>query len=271
MREQADWVVHLAAKVGRLFGEDDPIRTIVDNAGMTSQVARAVAGTGAALAYASTSEVYGDMGSELASEGGPMRLPHNSYGLTKRWGEEVAALYAPERLTLLRFSMPYGPGHPPGRGRAALTNFLHQAMTGQPIPVHVGAERSFCWVGDTVAATRMILEAALRDSSHAGAWNVGRDDAPVPLRTVAEMACDMTGADRSLILDVPAPARQTVVKRLATGRLRGIGWAPAVELAEGMARVLGWLREEHGAPAAVSGMSVAPSSADTPAPTGGAA
>lgn len=232
-----DVVVHLAAKVGRLFGEVNPAETIVDNAGMTALVAQVCGDRGIRLVYASTSEVYGDLGERLAVEDGPMELPHNAYGLSKRWGEEACSLYAPEGLVCLRLSMPYGPGLPAGHGRAAMINFLHQAMHREPIPVHRGAERSWCWVGDTVRGIRLIVE-----SGASGAFNVGRDDIAVPMREVAELACRMTDAPATLIQDVDPPERQTVVKRLAMDRLRKIGWAPEVELAEGMARTLEWLR-----------------------------
>jgi nucleoside-diphosphate-sugar epimerase len=82
-----DVVVHLAAKVGRQFGEDDLLETIADNAGMTSLVARACGEAKVPLVYASTSEVYGDNGETVCSESaGPFALPHNLYGLSKRWG-----------------------------------------------------------------------------------------------------------------------------------------------------------------------------------------
>ena len=119
-----DYVVHLAAKVGRLFGEDNVSETITDNAGMTALVAQACGELGVKLAYASTSEVYGDQGDTWCAEDLPMVLPHNVYGLSKRWGEEVCELYAPRGLVCFRFSMPYGPGLPAGRGRAAMINFL---------------------------------------------------------------------------------------------------------------------------------------------------
>jgi nucleoside-diphosphate-sugar epimerase len=193
---------------------------------------------GVPVAYASTSEVYGDCGQMVAHEAITPRLPHNVYGLSKRWGEEACRLYAPDELVILRFSMPYGPGLPWGRGRAALVNFLHQALTGQRIPVHAGAERSWCFISDTVRAVRMILEAG-----EPGAFNVGRDDNALPLRRVAEMACDLTGASYGLIDEVPAPDRQTVVKRLATNKVRDLGWEPEVELEEGMALTVEWVRE----------------------------
>lgn len=230
-----DVVVHLAAKVGRLFGEDHPEETILDNAGMTALVAKATYAAGARLVYASTSEVYGDQGDALCYEEGPLKMPHNIYGLSKLWGEDAAILYCPRDLTVLRFSMPYGPGLPAGRGRAAIVNMLWQARKREPIPVHRGAERSWCWIGDTVRAARL----AIMDA--AGTYNIGRDDAAVPMRTVAEIACELTGAHPDLILDVKPPARQTVVKRLATDRIRGLGWRPEVDLMEGMRRTLEWV------------------------------
>lgn len=252
-----DVVVHLAAKVGRAFGEDDLAVTVNDNAVMTSLVARACGDRKIQLVYASTSEVYGDMGTKIAREGGPWELPHNLYGLSKRWGEEAASLYAPEGLVRLRLSMPYGPGLPAGRGRAALVNFLWNALNGQPLTVHRGSERSWCWVGDTARAIRMIIEAEHSRfqaghflfglNNEQGVWNVGRDDNATSMRVVAEMACAMTGAPMSLIEEVDPPGMQTVVKRLATDKIRRLGWSPTVELGEGMKRTLTWI--EAGFPA----------------------
>lgn len=234
-----DCVVHLAAKVGRLFGEDNPAETIMDNAAMTALVARATASIRARLVYASTSEVYGDNGEEECDElKGPFVLPHNIYGLSKFWGEQVCALYAPRELAILRFSMPYGPGLPAGRGRAAIINMLWQAKRRQHIPVHKGAERSWCWIGDTVRAARLVIE-----NWQAGTYNVGRDDNPVLMRRIAGIACELTDANYSLIKEIDAPANQTVVKRLSTRRIRDLGWQPEVDLEEGMARTLEWVRE----------------------------
>jgi UDP-glucose 4-epimerase len=226
---RAEVVVHLAAKVGRLFGEDDVMETVRDNAGMTAVVAKACGDLGVRLVYASTSEVYGDNGMASCEEfTGPFSLPHNVYGLSKYFGESLGKLYAPERFTALRFSMPYGPGLHAGRGRAAIINMLWQAKYGKEMQVHIGAERSWCWVGDTVRAARLAI------TSGEGPYNVGRDDAAVSMLEVAQIACELTGADESLISLVEAPPRQTVVKRLSTKRIERLGWSPAVSLREGM-------------------------------------
>lgn len=235
----ADACVHLAAKVGRLFGEDNPVETVVDNVGMTALVARACGQRNIRLCYASTSEVYGDNGEEMCDETtGPFSLPHNLYGISKFHGEDVCRHYASEGLTVFRFSMPYGPGLPAGRGRAAIVNMLHQALHRQPIPVHRGAERSWCWVGDTVRAVRCVLEL----KPEGGVFNVGRDDNPVSMLHVAELACGLAGAPDSLVEMVDPPANQTVVKRLSTRRLEALGWSPRVPLEEGMAYTLEWVK-----------------------------
>ena len=246
-RHAPSTVIHLAAQVGRLFGEADAEHTIRTNALMTTLVAQACADIGARLIYASTSEVYGDIGSGVADDdqdvGGFRLVPHNLYGLSKRWGEETAQLYAPRGLILMRFSMPYGPGLPAGRGRAAIINMLDQARHGAQMPVHAGAERSWCWVGDTARAVRLLVEDPDTDGAPK-AFNVGRDDAAVSMLTVARMACDLTGADRSLIQIVEAPQNQTVVKRLATEKLRRLGWKPEVELPSGMATTLATMTQQ---------------------------
>ena len=237
-RSCPDIVVHLAAHVGRVFGEDETKTAVLDNAMVTTVLAKDCGELGIRFAYASTSEVYGDRGEDECHEDDPLDvLPHNLYGLSKRWGEEAVRLYT-EDPVIFRFSMPYGPGAPPGRGRRALDTMLWQAQHRLPITVHRGAERSWCWIGDTVRGIRMVLE-----SGQGGAWNIGRDDDPVSMLSVARRACELNDAPLDLVEEVDPPARQTVVKRLSTEKLRGLGWRPEVGLAEGILSVNEWVRQ----------------------------
>lgn len=234
----ADLCIHLAAKVGRLFGEDDPMETITDNVGMTALVAQQCGIHGIRMAYASTSEIYGDNGDVICDEEeGPFVLPHNVYGISKGMGEQICQHYCPDGLICFRFSMPFGPGLPAGRGRAAIINMLHQALHGKKMLVHKGAERSWSYVSDTVAGVMAIL-----DSGKDGAWNVGRDDNPTSMLDVARLACELTGASENLIVMQNPPKMQTVVKRLSTEKLRGLGWEPQIDLEEGMTRTLDWVK-----------------------------
>ena len=232
---QPDLVIHLAAQVGRVFGEDDIAVTVADNAQATTILARDCGDLGIRMAYASTSEVYGDRGAHDCTENDPLTvLPHNLYGLCKRWGEEACELYT-DRPFVFRFSMPYGPGAPPGRGRRALDTMLWQAFHGLPIVVHAGAERSWCWIDDLIAGVVRVIE-----HGDGGAWNVGRDDDPVPMLDLARKCCALTGRDPDeLITVVPAPSAQTVVKRLSTAKLRSLGWEPIGRAGRGLGAYVG--------------------------------
>jgi nucleoside-diphosphate-sugar epimerase len=241
---EPDALVHLAAQVGRVFGERDLRHTISSNAELTAVVAQECGQRGVPVLYASSSEVYGDHRDSVCHETSSCVLPHNLYGLTKRWGEEALQLYAPDGLKIVRLSMPYGPGAPPGVGRRALDNILWQAHHGKPIPIHDGAERSWCWIEDTVRGIRLVLEKGAGYDARVpgtGIYNIGRDDRPLSMLSLAERCCQLAGASTELIDLIPAPAAQTVVKRLSTEKLRRLGWRPTVELSEGLPQVLEWV------------------------------
>lgn len=238
-------LIHLAAKIGRLFGEEDPQVTVTTNVIATIHVAQACAEHGVRLVYGSTSEAFGDNAERSVDEREHGVLPHNLYGLSKRWGEEAARLYAGKNLQVLRLSMPYGPGLPAGRGRAAVLTFLWQAQRRELMTVHRGGRRCLCWIGDLTSGIRMIIE-----DGGQGVWIVGRDDNETLMLDVAEMACSIAGDSLKLIQEVDPPRNQTVVKRLNVSRLKDLGWEPRVSLLEGMTRTYEMIKlyDEDGAP-----------------------
>lgn len=229
-------VVHLAAAVGRVRCEDDIVKTINKNATMTAIIANICGEKNIKLFYTSTSEIYGDFGDMVADEETLPKLPHNLYGLSKRWGEEVCKLYVND-LCIIRPSMPYGPGCPPGRGRRAMDNMMWQAIHDMPILTHIGSERSWCWIGDLVDAYVLLIE-----KNQTGAFNVGRDDDYRSMEEIAKRACDLAGKDYSLIHMETAPSNQTVVKRLSTKKLMSLGWKPRVELEAGEKILFDWIK-----------------------------
>ena len=230
-----DLVIHLAAQVGRIFGERDLRHTIEANTTMTTLLAYECGQRDIPILYTSTSEVYGDQGTATCYEDGRLFPSHNLYGLSKGWGEDALRLYAPNGLRIARLSMPYGCGAPPGVGRRAMDTFLWQAHHRMPITVHRGAERSWCHISDTVKALLLIAKQS------EGVFNVGRDDRPISMLSLAEQCCDLTGAPKSIIEEVDPPKAQTVVKRLATQKIRDLGWRPTVELDEGLPELLKWV------------------------------
>jgi nucleoside-diphosphate-sugar epimerase len=235
---EPDVVLHAAARIGVLRCDEEPELAVRSNVLATTLLARAAAGQGARLVYLSSSDVYG---SAAAADEETPPAPESLYALTKLWGEQAAALYAPEGLTVLRLANPYGPGVDAGEAKGVVPTMLRQAEAREPIPVFRGEARSFCWIGDVVRAVRLVLE-----SVEAGTLNIGSDGEPVSLADVARVACELTGAPHDLIEEAdPPPGR--VMTRIATERIRALGWRPEVPLDKGMRQLLDAIRA--GAPA----------------------
>jgi len=227
-----DVVVHSAALVGRVIGEDDPAETNRQNVDVASLVAAVCAANGARLLYGSTTDVYGPVGDRIVTEETPLDIrPDSVYGLSKRAGEYAVLRVVPD-ATLLRISMPYGPGTAPGRPRGAIVNMLDQAVRGERIRVYRGDERSWCWVGDIARAIALLIE---RDER--GAWNIGRDDDRRSMLEVARAVCRATGASEDLIDEVDAPTAPAA-GYVSTKKLRALGWKPEVDFEGGLRKTL---------------------------------
>jgi nucleoside-diphosphate-sugar epimerase len=222
-------VVHAAARIGVVRCEEEPLLALRSNVLATVLVARACAAHRVRLAYVSTVDVYGAV---VEADEATRPAPRSLYALTKRWGEQAAELYAPERLLLLRLANPYGPGVDTGQGKGALPTMLRQAERGERIPAFRGEARSWCWIGDVARAIRAVLE-----SGEDGVFNVGSDAEPVQLTETARLACRVVGVSPELVDEVdPPPGRVTPAIRVE--RLRALGWRPELGLEDGLRLLL---------------------------------
>lgn len=247
-----DVVVHLAALYGRIWGEKDLTKSAEINAGLTADVARDTAAVGARLMYMSSSEIYGDacLRPEGASEVSELK-PLNMYGLTKKWGEEAAKLYAPDGLMITRLNMPYGPAAvlpkpdttPEFSGRAGILGYnamhtmLWQASHHMPITVHTGCTRTFTFVGDTCRGLAMVAE-----SGKSGTWNVHSNANKVCMEEIAERSVAMVPGCRSEVTVEQPNSQITRLKNLSNDLILSLGWKPQVSLEDGMSRTLDYMQ-----------------------------
>jgi nucleoside-diphosphate-sugar epimerase len=247
LEEEPEVVVHLAALYGRVWGDVDMMKTAAVNAGLTGELARDVAACGARLLYVSSSEVYGLAASRPQANA---LFPLNMYGLSKKWGEEAARLYAPDGLMITRLNMPYGPaavlpqpGSTPGfSGKAgsygynALHTMLWQAHHGMTLTAHTGCERSFTYVEDTCRGIAMIAE-----SGQTGTWNVSRDDDHVLMTDLAyQCVALVSGCQSAVNCEVPGP-QITPAKYLDNTDLLQLGWKPETDLDTGLKATLDYM------------------------------
>ena len=185
---------------------------------------------------ASTSEVYGDplvhpQREDYWGNVNPIG-PRSVYDEAKRFSETLTMAYHRYHglsVGIARIFNTYGPRLRPADGRV-VSNFLVQAMNNTPITVYGDGlqTRSFCYVSDEV---RGLI--ALADSTETGPINVG-NPVEFTMLELAEIVIEITNSTSEIVfepLPVDDPTRRKPDISLAQSLL---GWAPEVELREGL-------------------------------------
>jgi dTDP-glucose 4,6-dehydratase len=203
---------------------------------------------GARFVLASTSEAYGDPQVHPQPEDywghvNPVG-PRGVYDEAKRFAEALTMAYRTahhQDAAIVRIFNTYGPRMRADDGRAIPT-FINQALRGQPVTVAGDGSqtRSVCFVDDTI---RGVLAVAASDLS--GPVNIGSPDE----MTVLELAKSIIAAagSASTIEFVPRPTDDPMVRRPDTTLVtRELGWAPAVDLAQGLAITIQAFRDASG-------------------------
>ncbi|WP_260613586.1 NAD(P)-dependent oxidoreductase [Streptomyces sp. WAC07061] len=237
----ADAVFHLAGNASGTESVADPRRDFHLNALATCNVGNACLELGARrLVYLSSAIVYGTPRRSPIHEDHPT-LPFLPYGASKLSGElTLRSLHATAGLPVVtgRSFVVYGPGEDPRRAGGEVSQFLRWHLNEQPIPV-VGdidrKRRDFIHVEDLC---RALITLADRGAD-GGTYNLGTGTA-VSMRELAAEVGTATG--RPALLDAdPSSLADSFTLLADTTRLRALGFAPRITLAEGLTRLAGLL------------------------------
>jgi dTDP-glucose 4,6-dehydratase len=242
---QVDAVLHFASPASPRDYLELPIQTLKVGSLGTHNCLGLAKAKKARLVLASTSEVYGDpeVHPQVEDYWGHVNPigPRGVYDEAKRFAEALTMAYHRRHgvdVGIVRIFNTYGPRMRPHDGRV-VSNLLVQALEGKPLTVYGDGSqtRSFCYVDDEVSG---IL--ALLDSPHTGPVNIGNPAEFTLLELAAEVLA-VTGSTSEIVfetLPVDDPARRrpdiTLARRL-------LGWEPAIDLSEGLARTAAWLAE----------------------------
>ena len=132
----------------------------------------------------------------------------------------------------------YGPHMRPDDGRA-VSNFLTQALAGQPITVFGDGSqtRSFTYVEDEI---RGFL--ALLDSDVTTPVNIGNPSTEHTILELAQLAIEVTGSSSEIVFE-PLPVDDPTQRQPDITLAReGLGWEPRVGLREGLERTAEYFR-----------------------------
>jgi nucleoside-diphosphate-sugar epimerase len=239
-----DAVAHFASAASPPDYLRMPLETLAVGSRGTEHGLRLAESKGARFVLASTSEIYGDPAVHPQSEDywgnvNPIG-PRSVYDEAKRFAEALTTAYGGARgvnVGILRIFNTYGPRMSPHDGRV-VTNFITQALDGEPITVYGDGDqtRSFCYVDDLVRGIVKMI-----DSSEPGPINLGNPE-EFTIGDFARLVLQITGSSspieyRPLPTDDPTRRRPVITR--ATERL---GWQPEVPVAEGVSRMVAWLR-----------------------------
>lgn len=236
-----DIVFHLAGEVSRETAEHWPNIAVENNILGTLNVIRLCLSNSSKLVFAGTSEEYGGLflnGTTVTEEMRP-KDQQGIYGLTKWLAEELIEYYHRRyRLNAIipRIFMCYGPGEYPNPYRSAITRFIEWARRGEPLYVHKGGERSWCYVDDTIAG---LIAASKYNKKTFGIFNIGNDE-PISMEAVAKEIVRLADSKSKIVLEDPPPGI-TLVKRASFKKAEEtLGWKAQVSFAEGLKRTVEW-------------------------------
>jgi dTDP-glucose 4,6-dehydratase len=239
-----DAVLHIASPASPPEYLAHPIATLEVGSIGTRNALDLARAHGARFLLASTSEIYGDplVHPQPESYFGNVNSvgPRSVYDEAKRYAEAITMAYHREfgvDTKIVRIFNTYGPRLGAADGRV-VSNFLAQAMRGEALTVYGDGKqtRSFCFVSDEIGGLLALLE-----SDHVGPMNIGNPDEFTMLE-LAELVLEVTGADSNLVFE-PIPIDDPRQRRPDISLAeRVLGWHPAVDLREGLARTHDWYR-----------------------------
>jgi len=247
----ADFVFHAAAVTSsaHMVLRPDEVLTIAVE-GTRNVLNLALELQASSVVYVSSMEVYGQGLTGVVTESDLGTLnpddPRSSYPEGKRRAEALSTAYATEhglRTANARLGLTFGAGVPndPANTRVAL-QFARSALEGRDIELHTDGAglTNVCYLGDAV---RALLLLATRGAA-GEAYNVANSQASMTIRQMAEVvAREVAGGSINVVVNKPedidsrgyAPPSSY---RLATDKIRALGWEPRYGMAEMYRRMI---------------------------------
>ncbi|HBR68246.1 MAG TPA: GDP-fucose synthetase [Rhodospirillaceae bacterium] len=255
-KNHPDVVIVAAAKVGGIKANSDyPAEFLYDNLMIEANVIHAAHEAGVEkLLFLGSSCIYPRMAAQPIEEdallSGPLEPTNEAYAVAKIAGLKLCAAYRKQYGCDFISAMPcnlYGPGDKFDAQNShvipALIIKAHAAKTSGAKTLEVWGSgkplREFLYADDLADALVFLLE------NYSGAMpvNVGSGE-EVSIAALAAMVAETVGFKGDLVFDASKPDG-TPRKVMDSGRIRGAGWAPSVDLQDGLRRAYEWYLGNH--------------------------
>jgi UDP-glucuronate decarboxylase len=243
---EVEQIYNFACPASPVFYQFNPVRTIQANVLGVTNMLELAKRTKSRILQASTSEVYGDPQVHPQREDywgnvNPIGV-RSCYDEGKRVAETLMMDYYRQHdvdIRIVRIFNTYGPRMAVSDGRV-VSNFIVQALKGEEITVYGKGEqtRAFCYISDLVKG----IVAMMNQTGFTGPVNLG-NPGEFTILSLAKKIIDLTKSSSQIIFK-PLPADDPTQRRpdISLARFK-LGWAPAVDLEEGLARTVVYFRD----------------------------
>ena len=239
---EVDEIYNLACPASPVHYQHDPVQTTKTSVHGAINMLGLAKRLNCKIFQASTSEVYGDPTVHPQPEdywGNVNPIGTRScYDEGKRCAETLFFDYHRQhdlKIKVVRIFNTYGPRMHHADGRV-VSNFIVQALQGEPITIYGDGSqtRSFCYVDDMIDGFIRLMDS---DDSVTGPINIG-NPGEFTMIELAEKVIAMTGS-KSKITHKPLPQDDPKQRRPDITRAKEVlGWAPTVDLDEGLSRTI---------------------------------
>lgn len=241
-----DFVFHWASPASPIDYLELPIQTMKVGSLGTHNALGLARAKDAKIMIASTSEIYGDPLEHPQRESywghvNPIG-PRGVYDEAKRFSEAITLAYHRCHgldTKIVRIFNTYGPRMRLRDGRA-VPAFMSQALRGEDVTVFGDGRqtRSFCYVSDLVDGLLRLMNAPTNDPVNIG------NPREITIEEIARTIIRIVGS-RSRIVYRPLPVDDPKQRCPDITRARTLlGWEPAVDLEEGLARTVQHFKQQ---------------------------
>ena len=244
---EVDEIYNLACPASPIHYQHDPVQTTKTSVHGAINMLGLAKRLRCRIFQASTSEVYGDPSVHPQTESywgnvNPIGI-RSCYDEGKRCAETLFFDYHRQHgldIKVARIFNTYGPRMHPNDGRV-VSNFIVQALKNEPITIYGDGSqtRSFCYVDDLIDGFLRLMK---MPADFPGPVNLGNPN-EFTIRQLATKVIELTGS-RSTIVARPLPSDDPTQRQpnISLARER-LGWAPQVQLEQGLAKTIAYFDE----------------------------